>query len=185
MSVYCDEQADVWNERRVKARKEHTCSACRETVRKGDRYVRDAMLSDGDWSVVIRCERCELIFDHLQERMAGTDECADRELDCGHDYEERWGEDPPEWLAALAFWVPGDPLPATHACVSLREMLYWIPYCKQTRVCTDDVPSSYWDCRYVERYGYCASTQHKYELRTGNRIAVPVKGNPAHTEPCS
>lgn len=101
-------------ERRV-ARKPHKCHACREAIAPGQHYLYSFIL-DSERSVDItrRCERCEVIYRHLVARIRKEGEweefCNDR-LDCGHDYEERWEEPPPEWLAALAFWRPGDPLP--------------------------------------------------------------------------
>jgi hypothetical protein len=94
------------------ARKDHTCDACDETIRPGHKYTRTALLFEGAWRVTKRCVRCEAIFQHLTERMKGSsEEWCDGELNCGHDYEERWREPPPEAIAALAFWLPGDPVP--------------------------------------------------------------------------
>lgn len=61
-----------------------------------------------------RCPRCQVIYLHLEGRIRAEgdyDQFCDESLNCGHEYEERWEEAPPEWLAALAFWLPGDPLP--------------------------------------------------------------------------
>lgn len=97
------------------ARKEHRCCACREPIRRGDRYNYVALLFDGDLSYFKRCVRCQTIYEHLSAKMDDSgepDEFCDEELNCGHTYEKRWEEPPPEHIAALAFWLPGDPLPS-------------------------------------------------------------------------
>jgi len=97
------------------ARIEHRCAACGETVRPGDKYARTFYVFDGDAHTVKRCARCEAIYDHLCKRMAeegDQDEYCNDRLACGHGYRERWEEDPPPEIAALAFWLPGDPVPA-------------------------------------------------------------------------
>lgn len=115
MSQFGDgEPVSVFEEEWRKARKEHRCDACGETIARGDRYHRTALLFEGEWQITARCVRCETIHAHLSGRIAkegDSEEFCDAELNCGHTYEERWGEPPPEWLAALAFWRPGDPLP--------------------------------------------------------------------------
>lgn len=119
MSQYGEgDSCSVWSDRWATARKEHRCKACGETVRPGYRYHTTFYVFDGDAHRVKRCERCQLIFEHLSARMQteGEDEeFCDEALACGHEYRERWGEAPPEWLAALAFWRPGDPLPTLPA----------------------------------------------------------------------
>jgi len=96
------------------ARKEHKCSACHETIRPGDRYTVVFWVYDKMPHQVKRCARCEVIFQHLSARIADEgayEEFCDQQLKCGHEYADRWEMPPPEWLAALAFWRPGDPLP--------------------------------------------------------------------------
>jgi len=104
----------VWEESWRTARKDHNCHACQETIHPGHRYHYTFIVYDGSPDVTKRCERCQLIFEHLSARI--RDEGDDEEfcnptLSCGHEYKNRWGEAPPEWLSALAFWLPGDPLP--------------------------------------------------------------------------
>lgn len=115
MSQYGDgESVDVCAETWRKARKEQRCDACSEIVSPGQRYHRTALLYEGSWQVTIRCERCEAIHAHLSARISkegDPEEYCDPELNCGHTYLTRWNEPPPETLAALAFWRPGDPLP--------------------------------------------------------------------------
>jgi hypothetical protein len=107
---YCAVHDSTWR----KARKPHNCDACGESITPGRTYHRSAWPCDGSWSVTLRCERCEAIFAHLTSRMSRADEYCNPELNCGHEYEERWREPPPE-IAALAFWLPGEPLPAAVA----------------------------------------------------------------------
>jgi len=42
----------------VKARKEHKCSECRRTIRKGEFYRRIRFCSDGHWEGGKRCPQC-------------------------------------------------------------------------------------------------------------------------------
>lgn len=110
MSAYGDEPVDVHAFHWPKARKQHECDACHETIRVGDKYVTETMLFDGAWETVKRCLRCEAIRKHLAKRMRGGDEGESPHwtLGCGHTYRERWGEDPPPEIAALAFALPGE-----------------------------------------------------------------------------
>jgi hypothetical protein len=125
MSQYGDGEApDVFEVTERKARKTRKCSACgEEAIVPGHHYVRTAILYDGEWEIIVRCERCQVIFEHLTaliKREGDYEEFCDFYLNCGHEYEERWGKKPPEWLAALAFWRPGDPLPVVAASPARR-----------------------------------------------------------------
>ena len=96
------------------ARKDHTCSACREKIAPGQRYHRTFFVFDGEPYTFKRCERCQAIYEHLSARIrveGETEEFCDDRLNCGHSYTDRWDEPPPDAIAALAFWRPGDPLP--------------------------------------------------------------------------
>jgi hypothetical protein len=116
VSQYGDgDYCSVWEDRWVTARKEHVCFACAEAIVKGQRYHVTFSVYDGRADTTKRCARCQAIFEHLSGRMkehGDEEEFCDAELKCGHEYEERWNEPPPEHIAALAFWLPGDPLPA-------------------------------------------------------------------------
>ena len=101
-----------------KARKPHKCGACHEAITPGRKYTLCKNLWEGSWYTWLRCERCQAIYEHLSGRMRvedDRDEYCDAELNCGDTYEERWDESPPEAIAALAFWRPGDPLPKAKA----------------------------------------------------------------------
>jgi len=104
----------VWRDSWHRARKEHKCRACHEPIAVGHRYHLTFYIFEGDAHTVKRCERCQTIFEHLSGRISAegdSEEFCDEELNCGHTYRERWEEEAPPWLAALAFWRPGDPLP--------------------------------------------------------------------------
>lgn len=100
MSHDCDESYDVYNERRVKARKHRDCAACKEPIRHGDYYVRVAIVWDGI-EVLARCLRCQAIHEHLRKLGKG-ETWPDERLNCGETYEEHWGQLPEE-VARLAF----------------------------------------------------------------------------------
>jgi len=115
MSAYSDgDCCSVWQDRWLMARKEHVCDACHETIRAGVRYHLTFFVFDGGADQTKRCARCEAIFAHLSERIRKEgdleEHCNDR-LACGHAYKERWGEEPPPEIAALAFWLPKDGSP--------------------------------------------------------------------------
>jgi hypothetical protein len=114
MSHHCDEHYSVYNERNVVARKPHTCSACHETIAPGHAYTRVFIVWDGQIDVVLRCARCQAIHEHLREvceDKSGGEMWPAEELNCGQEYREHWGVDPPPEIAALAFLLPGEPLP--------------------------------------------------------------------------
>lgn len=131
MSQSCDGRNDIYESHTRKARKPHRCDAClTESIRPGDKYTREDALFEGRWEHTVRCARCQMIFDHLVSMCithGDSDEWPDPNLDCGHEYRERWEVDPPAWLASLAFWLPGDPLPHVNLCASTA------PACQQWR----------------------------------------------------
>lgn len=107
---YDDEGPEVWSEQWRTARKEHRCYACRETVRPGDRYHVFRSLFDGRWSTTKHCARCWEMVEQIQNADFSNG-VVELGLNCGHTWAELAGEPPPEHIAALAFWLPGDPLP--------------------------------------------------------------------------
>lgn len=104
-----DEAADIYQNDRRRASKDHVCCACKETIRRGDYYHHVSMLFDQSWSQWKRCLRCEAIHAHLVERSSKMDSASgwrtwpDEELNCGDDYRDVFREDPPPEIAALAF----------------------------------------------------------------------------------
>lgn len=117
MSVYADEHYKVYTEIPRKARKAHECCACDTPIRPGDHYTEIHLVYEGA-ETLRRCARCQAIHEYLRElsRESDSDEWPADRLDCGREFEERWDRQPPPWLAELAFWVPGDPIPPHHPC---------------------------------------------------------------------
>ena len=101
------EPAEFERQNKVRARKPHRCCACGDAIPVGDVYTVHVSKWDGQISQIRRCLRCDAIYDHLNEIMP-CDEAPAWRLDCGHTYRERWGEDPPHEIAALAFMTGHD-----------------------------------------------------------------------------
>jgi hypothetical protein len=109
-----DETYDVYDETTRTARKEHECDACDGKIRPGDKYVAIFIVFQGEIENLKRCARCQSIHAHLRVKGDG-DMWPDERLSCGEEYESHWGKPPPEHITALAFWLPGDPLPMEKA----------------------------------------------------------------------
>lgn len=108
------------NARQRRAKIEHHCSCCREVIRRGDLYINEFSVFDGNSHTTKRCLRCQTIYDHLIERHADIEDAGvDTELHCGHDYQEVFQEDPPEHIARLAF-MTADEMQAEQAAKILR-----------------------------------------------------------------
>jgi len=83
----CDTDApspEFFHEHWVRARKQHDCCACTETIRKGDLYHLSKGCWDGDFSQFKHCARCWRLFDTLNRERPGE---IDLGLDCGEVYE--------------------------------------------------------------------------------------------------
>jgi hypothetical protein len=67
VSVDCGdgEPIDVDTQRTVRARKEHRCSACKETIERGHLYVRHTLIYAGEVDETLRCLRCDGIYQQL------------------------------------------------------------------------------------------------------------------------
>jgi len=86
-----------------RARIQHICYACRETIRPGDRYHHYVCKSDGGFTTTAHCLRCWAICKALWQNGA---EAIDMSLNCGHTWEEAEhsdGKPPPPEVARLAF----------------------------------------------------------------------------------
>jgi hypothetical protein len=118
MSQYCEERYEVYAENRTTARKAHECDACDGAIAPGDIYYRVRWVYDGSADGVKRCARCQFIHEHLR-KLGDGDMWPAEKLDCGEEYEQHWGVKPPAAIAELAFWRPGDPLPAITPCSDL------------------------------------------------------------------
>jgi hypothetical protein len=91
------------DERDQKARKEHICCACKETIRIGDRYRVSRLVSDDPdhrFEFYKHCLRCAAMLDAI--RAARPDAGIRWELDCGEDWKDTIG-DLPDDIASLAF----------------------------------------------------------------------------------
>ena len=76
MNCYCDyEPSDVWNQRRVKARKAWKCGECCGTISIGETYHRAKSLYDGRWDTFRRCEDCMVIACDLKKLERLKDFC--------------------------------------------------------------------------------------------------------------
>lgn len=102
MSFSPDETYDACRREVRTARKEHTCGACRCTIRPGDRYLYLGTVYDGTAETYKRCGRCETIHAHLALLGAEHGVYPMERLDCGQTYEDEWGTCP-DHIAALAF----------------------------------------------------------------------------------
>ena len=51
--------ASLWNEREVRARKQHTCDCCGGLIRPGSVYVRHFSICDGDVTIEKCCAPCK------------------------------------------------------------------------------------------------------------------------------
>lgn len=163
MSHSVDERYAVYDERPSKARKPHECDACDEPIRAGDTYTRVRWIFDGSANGVKRCARCQFLHEFLRSHGDGDMWPAER-LDCGEEYEEHWGREPAPYIAALAFWRPGDPLPCVNACGGTLRYDY-------ERAIVHRVP---WG-----QEGVCRPKPN------GWGIEGPRENNPQHQEPCS
>lgn len=106
--VYDAEPYAVHDEERRVAGKTHRCDACHDPITKGHAYVRFFGVWDGMAESVKRCLRCQKIFEHLVEKGRSSDMFPAQRLDCGETYQDHWGEEPPDEIAALAFALPGE-----------------------------------------------------------------------------
>ena len=102
-----DGPCDVWDEDVRRARKDRHCSACRETIHRGDLYHSTRQLYDGSWTTISRCARCETMYRFLGSVQPSGEVCAER-LDCGHEWAENFSGDPPIEVQALAFLTPAE-----------------------------------------------------------------------------
>lgn len=107
MSHSIDDFYSFYKETLRRARKDHECDACHETISKGHRYYVVSWHFMGNMESIKRCARCQAIHAHLQDLGMGEFWPAEK-LDCGEGYEEHWGKNPPDDIAALAFALPGE-----------------------------------------------------------------------------
>lgn len=104
MSYEADETYDSYVITTPRARKRHTCDACKLWIEPGHMYARVYILHDNIKRTVKRCGACELTHQHLRELceqrwQMWPDEC----LSCGLGYESEWDTAPPDEIARLPF----------------------------------------------------------------------------------
>lgn len=114
MSHSIDEAYAVYHEQEQVARKSHECCACELQIDPGQKYTRIYVVFDGRRESYKRCARCQLIHEHLRT-LAPGESWPDERLACGTLYADEWGT-APAWLSELAFWRPGETLPAINPC---------------------------------------------------------------------
>lgn len=108
MSVEIEGYCEVWKIEQRRARKEHACDACGETIQPGHVYANHFTVFRGDAENVKRCLKCETIYQHLCSLEDDADFQPDIRLACGHTYEENWNRPPPDEIARLAFMTPDE-----------------------------------------------------------------------------
>lgn len=108
MSYSAYETYEIYNEQFPRARKAHTCSACKETIPSGIKYARIFVLFEKEVTIYKRCLRCQKIHEHLRKLCYKHYMWPDERLNCGLNYADEWGQEPPPEIAALAFALPGD-----------------------------------------------------------------------------
>lgn len=111
MSINCDGYNDVQSSRIVRARKEHKCCACHETIRTGDKYEYFFLVYEKEPDWFKRCLRCKAIYDELVSRALQRgyyDEWVDFSLNCGHSWEDVQPDPVPDHVARLAFLTPDE-----------------------------------------------------------------------------
>lgn len=138
MSHSVDEHYAFYREVLRTARKQHDCCACEIPIEPGQRYTVVSTGWEGRIEEWKRCARCQFLHEQLRQVCSAVGDWPDEDLNCGHTFEERWERKPPEWLAALAFWSPGEPLPQVQPCSKSlaydydRAIVYRVPYCGQS-----------------------------------------------------
>jgi len=61
------ERPDVYEEKVIKANKEHKCYECSTIIQQGDNYLQIKGLWDGSWRNFKMCLNCKQLRDKLQE----------------------------------------------------------------------------------------------------------------------
>lgn len=94
---------DVYRETIRKANRAHQCDACKLPIRPGDYYAAVWSISEGEAEAIKRCGACQTMHLHLRKLCEDSDfnMWPDDRLYCGRDYEEEWGVEPPDEIAAL------------------------------------------------------------------------------------
>lgn len=105
MCDQADEFYKVMDTRLVKARKQHKCCACDESIESGHQYWRTFALLD-EVETYKHCIRCWTMLEAIKDRADGDAAIAWR-LDCGELWSNNFGAIPEE-VARLAFLTPNE-----------------------------------------------------------------------------
>lgn len=91
MCFYSDEQAECYSEETRKARKQHKCHGCGETIERGQLYIYGHGVFDGSGFSSKVCGVCRLHQIRIDEYELNVEGCR---------YPESWPmpEDLPQWL---------------------------------------------------------------------------------------
>ena len=103
MSRYAEGVYDIYEESFPRARKNHTCAACRQSILQGHWYARIFILYAGRKRSLKRCLRCQYLHKHLRTKGYNPCDWPDERLNCGHIY-----ENPPLEIQRLAFMTAGE-----------------------------------------------------------------------------
>mgnify|MGYP001559210273 CR=1 FL=1 len=102
MCEEADESWDVFDERRVRARKQHTCVACTDPIEPGHVYFKTFTVFEGLVGGWKHCVRCNIMYRRLLTELPFS-AWVDEKLNCGTSWNSAMGQDPPEDVARLAF----------------------------------------------------------------------------------
>lgn len=111
MSYEPDETYKVYNVVIRRARKEHRCCACGESIQRTHRYASVHIVDSEGANEIKRCLRCQAIHEAIIRAWRASGDYymwPDERLNCGSDWKEEHGSEPPDDVARLAFLTPDD-----------------------------------------------------------------------------
>lgn len=101
------ESPSAWSEGWRRARKEHSCCACHEAIRPGDRYHFLSGIWDGHPNAYKHCARCWHLYYLIADQVDNDgDGGIVLTLDCGELWRDNFG--PESEPAELAFLTPDE-----------------------------------------------------------------------------
>lgn len=96
-----DEACDVWREKKVRARKSHTCSSCDAEIKRGDSYVTHFSVYDGytnSEKCCMLCEESRTVFEEEHDVCIAPSYLTEMLSHCVEDTDTK---DPQRWQAML------------------------------------------------------------------------------------
>ncbi len=111
MSIDCTDGEPIVRDSTTqrRARKDHKCSCCGETIPRTHIYFRHFLIWGGTSDTIKRCARCQTLYEALVKSHPDDQETAVAlRLDCGHSYVDVYDEAPPSELERLAFMTPAE-----------------------------------------------------------------------------